>query len=172
MFHGGLGFKRHLDVRLNFFWSCRRKWPQGTGAPGTGARNAGAPADFVTIDLYRPDHRPGLSCPVDAIELLLRAATLAVGDVVVDGPTIFSEVFALVSIFPRSDRRYAPIYLPLPEARSFFSALAAASARFKPGSQRHCLPSTSFVGPPKYVKVAEKSPRSIGQAGRFRAQQN
>ncbi|MBR1123678.1 amidohydrolase family protein [Bradyrhizobium lablabi] len=87
--HGGLGFKRTW-TNQEFFGLATRNGRKATGAPGTGELAAGAPADFVTIDLDRLDRDQIM--PVDPIDLLFaRGNASMVRDVVVDGRTVVSE---------------------------------------------------------------------------------
>jgi cytosine/adenosine deaminase-related metal-dependent hydrolase len=87
--HGGLGFKRTW-TRPEFFGLAIRNGRAATGAPGTGELAAGAPADFVVIDLDRLDRDAIM--PVDPLELLFaRGNASLVRDVVVDGRTIVRD---------------------------------------------------------------------------------
>jgi cytosine/adenosine deaminase-related metal-dependent hydrolase len=87
--HGGLGFKRTW-TRPEFFGLAIRNGRAATGAPGTGALAAGAPADFVVIDLDRLDRDAIM--PVDPLQLLFaRGNASLVRDVVVDGRTIVRD---------------------------------------------------------------------------------
>src|SRR5258705_867569 len=87
--HGGLGFKRTW-TRPEFFGLAIRNGRAATGAPGTGALAAGAPADFVVIDLDRLDRDAIM--PVDPLELLFaRGNASLVRDVVVVGRTIVRD---------------------------------------------------------------------------------
>jgi cytosine/adenosine deaminase-related metal-dependent hydrolase len=89
MAHGGLGFKRTW-TRPEFFGLAIRNGRAATGAPGTGALAAGAPADFVVIDLDRLDRDAIM--PVDPLQLLFaRGNASLVRDVVVDGRTIVRD---------------------------------------------------------------------------------
>jgi cytosine/adenosine deaminase-related metal-dependent hydrolase len=89
MAHGGLGFKRTW-TRPEFFSLTIRNGRAATGAHGTGALAAGAPADFVVIDLDRLDRDRIM--PVDPLELLFaRGNASLVRDVVVDGRTIVRD---------------------------------------------------------------------------------
>jgi cytosine/adenosine deaminase-related metal-dependent hydrolase len=89
MAHGGLGFKRTW-TRPEFFSLAIRNGRAATGAPGSGALAAGAPADFVVIDLDRLDRDRIM--PVDPLQLLFaRGNASVVCDVVVDGRTIVRD---------------------------------------------------------------------------------
>jgi cytosine/adenosine deaminase-related metal-dependent hydrolase len=89
MAHGGLGFKRTW-TRPEFFGLAIRNGREATGAPGPGTLAAGAPADFVVIDLDRLDRDRIM--PVDPLQLLFaRGNASMVRDVVVDGRTIVRD---------------------------------------------------------------------------------
>ncbi len=87
--HGGLGFQRTW-TRPEFFSLAIRNGRAATGAPGSGELAAGAPADFVVIDLDRLDR--DAIVPVDPLQLLYaRGNASMVRDVVVDGRTIVRD---------------------------------------------------------------------------------
>ena len=89
MMHGGLGFNRTWTPS-EFFGLAVRNGRNATGAPGTGELAAGAPADFVTIDLDRLDRDQIM--PVDPIELLFaRGNASLLREVVVDGRVIVRD---------------------------------------------------------------------------------
>ncbi len=68
--HGGLGFARTW-TRPEFLSLAIRNGRAATGSPGPGELLAGAPADFVILDLDRLDRDAIL--PVDPLQLLVRA---------------------------------------------------------------------------------------------------
>jgi cytosine/adenosine deaminase-related metal-dependent hydrolase len=87
--HGGLGFRRTW-TRPEFFSLAIRNGRAATGAPGSGELTAGAPADFVVIDLDRLDRDAIM--PVDPLELLFaRGNASVVRDVVVNGRTVVRD---------------------------------------------------------------------------------
>ena len=87
--HGGLGFARTW-TRPEFLSLAIRNGRAATGSPGPGELLAGAPADFVTLDLDRLDRDAIM--PVDPLQLLFaRGNASLVRDVVVDGRTIVRE---------------------------------------------------------------------------------
>jgi cytosine/adenosine deaminase-related metal-dependent hydrolase len=84
-----LGFQRTWTTP-EFLGLAIANGRKATGAPGTGALVAGAPADFVTIDLDRLDRDQIM--PVDPIDLLFaRGNASFLRDVVVDGRKVVSE---------------------------------------------------------------------------------
>ena len=87
--HGGLGFARTW-TRPEFLSLAIRNGRAATGAPGPGELRAGAPADFVVLDLDRLDRDAIMD--VDPLQLLFARGNAAlVRDVVVDGRTIVRE---------------------------------------------------------------------------------
>ena len=108
MMHGGLGFKRTWTCP-EFFGLAIANGRRATGAPGTGELTAGAPADFVTIDLDRLDRDQIM--PVDPLELLFaRGNASLLRDVVVDGRLIVSEGRCLGVDLPDIEKELRGIY--------------------------------------------------------------
>jgi cytosine/adenosine deaminase-related metal-dependent hydrolase len=87
--HGGTGFARTW-TRPEFLSLAIRNGRAATGAPGPGELLAGAPADFVVLDLDRLDRDAIMD--VNPLQLLFARGNAAlVRDVVVDGRTIVRE---------------------------------------------------------------------------------
>jgi cytosine/adenosine deaminase-related metal-dependent hydrolase len=108
MMHGGLGFQRTWTAS-EFLALAIANGRKATGAPGTGALVAGAPADFVTIDLDRLDRDQIMS--VDPIDLLFaRGNASLLRDVVVDGRKIVSEGRCTGVDLPAIDAELRGIY--------------------------------------------------------------
>lgn len=108
MAHGGLGFERTWTP-AEFMALAIANGRKATGAPGNGALTAGAPADFVTIDLDRLDRDQIM--PVDAIDLLFaRGNASLLRDVVVDGRLIVSEGRCIGVDLPAIERELRGIY--------------------------------------------------------------
>ena len=108
MMHGGLGFKRTWTCP-EFFALAIANGRRATGAPGTGELVAGAPADFVTVDLDRLDRDQIM--PVDPLELLFARGNAALlREVVVDGRLIVSEGRCLGVDLPAIEKELRGIY--------------------------------------------------------------
>lgn len=106
--HGGLGFARTW-TRPEFLSLAIRNGRAATGSPGTGELAAGAPADFVVLDL------DALDCdaimPVDPLQLLFaRGNASLVRDVVVGGRTIVSEGKAIGVDLPAIEQELRGMY--------------------------------------------------------------
>ncbi|MCC8978717.1 amidohydrolase family protein [Bradyrhizobium acaciae] len=86
MMHGGLGFKRTWTPP-EFLALAIRNGRRATGAPGTGELAAGAPADFVRIDLDRLERDQMIDA--DPLDLLFaRGNAQLVSELVVNGRTV------------------------------------------------------------------------------------
>lgn len=86
MAHDGVGFERTWS-RSEFLSLAVRNGRKSIGAAGTGVLAAGAPADFVVIDMATLDRDAIL--PVDPLDLLFaRGNTSCVREVVVNGRTL------------------------------------------------------------------------------------
>jgi cytosine/adenosine deaminase-related metal-dependent hydrolase len=108
MMHGGLGFNRTWTP-VEFLALAIRNGRRATGAPGSGALEPGAPADFVTIDLDRLDRDRIM--PVDPLALLFtRGNASLVRDVVVDGQTIVSKGSCMGVDLPAIERELRAMY--------------------------------------------------------------
>jgi cytosine/adenosine deaminase-related metal-dependent hydrolase len=106
--HGGVGFARTW-TRPEFLALAIRNGRAATGSPGTGELAAGAPADFVVIDLDALD--PDAILPVDPLQLLFaRGNASLVRDVVVDGKTIVREGKATGVDLPAIERELRGMY--------------------------------------------------------------
>ena len=137
MMHGGLGFKRDLDLAPNFSRSPIRNGRSATGAPGNGELAPGAPADFVTLDLDRLDRDRIM--PVDPLDLLFaRGNASLLREVVVDGRTIVRDGRCLGVDLPAIETELRDIYRANVKAALKFPARMAAAVGFaaKTGSKR------------------------------------
>lgn len=86
MMHGGRGFDRTWS-RAEFLALAVRNGRKAIGAPGTGALEAGAAADFTVVDIGHLDRDAIM--PVAPLDILFaRGNTGCVRDVVVNGRTI------------------------------------------------------------------------------------
>ncbi|MCW0233028.1 MAG: amidohydrolase family protein [Ferrovibrio sp.] len=89
MAHDGVGFERTWS-RAEFLGLAIRNGRRATGAPGDGSLVAGAPADFITLDLDRLD-RDALM-PIDPLDLLFaRGNASHVTEVVVAGRVVMRD---------------------------------------------------------------------------------
>jgi cytosine/adenosine deaminase-related metal-dependent hydrolase len=86
MFHDGQGFERTW-TNAEFLALAVRNGRHAIGAPGSGALQAGSPADFTVLDIGHLDHDAIM--PVDPLALLFaRGNAGCVREVVVNGRTI------------------------------------------------------------------------------------
>jgi cytosine/adenosine deaminase-related metal-dependent hydrolase len=87
--HAGLGFEPTYD-RREFLAATIAAGRRAIGAPGSGALEPGAPADFIAIDLDRLDRDAIM--PVDPVDLLFARGTAAYLErLVVAGRTIVAD---------------------------------------------------------------------------------
>ena len=108
MMHGGLGFERTW-TRAEFFGLAVRNGRNAVGAPGIGELTAGAPADFVVLDLDRLDRDQIMD--VDPLELLFaRGNASMVRDVVVNGRTVVAGGVVAGVDLPAIDKELRRLY--------------------------------------------------------------
>jgi cytosine/adenosine deaminase-related metal-dependent hydrolase len=89
MFHDGEGFERTWSNE-EFLALAVRNGRRAIGAPGSGALEQGAAADFVVLDIGQLDRDAVM--PGDPLAMLFARGNMAcVRDVVVDGRTISRE---------------------------------------------------------------------------------
>jgi len=121
MAHDGLGFARNWG-RREFLSLAIRNGRDATGAPGSGDLVAGAPADFISIDLDRLDRDAIME--VDPIELLFaRGNTSHIRDVVVAGRNIAHDgVVAGVDLPSLEQELRAKLRAALPNYAGLLSA--------------------------------------------------
>lgn len=137
MMHGGMGFERTWS-RAEFFGLAVRNGRKATGAPGTGALAAGAPADFVVLDLDKLDRDAIM--PVSPLELLFaRGNASLVRDVVVNGKTVVADGIVLGVDLPTIDKELRERYRANVKGMSAFQqAWAPLEAELASWYRTHC----------------------------------
>lgn len=108
MMHGGLGFRRTWTAQ-EFFTLAIRNGRRATGAPGTGELAAGAPADFVSVDLDRLERDQILDA--DPLDLLFaRGNASLITELVVDGRSVAKAGRCLGVDLPAMEQELRGIY--------------------------------------------------------------
>lgn len=108
MMHGGLGFRRTWTAQ-EFFTLAIRNGRRATAAPGTGELAAGAPADFVSVDLDRLERDQILDA--DPLDLLFaRGNASLITELVVDGRTVAKAGRCLGVDLPAIEQELRGIY--------------------------------------------------------------
>lgn len=121
MAHDGVGFERSWG-RQEFLSLAIHHGRNATGAPGSGELLAGAPADFISIDLDRLDRDALME--VDPIDLLFaRGNTSHIRDVVVAGRNIAHDGLVLGIDLPSLEQELrAKLRAALPNHAGLLSA--------------------------------------------------